>query len=203
VKAINDLAESIPLQQEWTMQEILSLDQVLIVEQQEISQAALTEAVEQALADALKGLMNMREQEGAKLDQVLVAHIDELRELIERIRSMSSQSVQKYRDRLKERIEQFTDGQLLDDRLLTEVAIFADRIDISEELDRLQSHFKQFMETLRTNEAIGRKLDFLMQEMHREVNTIGSKNQSAECSMAVVEAKAIVEKMREQVQNIE
>lgn len=203
IQVKNKLAENIPLEQNWTMQEILSLDEVLIVEQQEISQEVLTEAVNTALAEALSGLVMMREQEGDKLKQVLAAHVQKLSELIERIRTLSSQSVQKYRERLKERIEQFTEGQLLDDRLLTEVAIFADRIDISEELDRLQSHFNQFTETLHADEAIGRKLDFLMQEMHREVNTIGSKNQSAECSIAVVEAKAIVEKMREQVQNIE
>ncbi len=93
--------------------------------------------------------------------------------------------------------------QLLDDRLLTEVALFAERVDITEELDRLESHFDQLEETLEEAIPIGRKLDFLMQEMHREINTIGSKNQSSECSIAVVQAKTILEKMREQVQNIE
>ena len=91
----------------------------------------------------------------------------------------------------------------MDDRLLTEVAIFAERIDISEELDRLESHLGQLSETLNEKVAIGRKLDFIMQEMNREINTIGSKNQSTVCSIAVVQAKTILEKMREQVQNIE
>ena len=203
IQVKNKLAENIPLKAEWSMQEIMALDDVLIIEQQEISPDELAKAVEQALAEAIAGLLEMRVNEGGKLLEVLVAHIGELQQLIERIHEKSNGAVQKYRERLKERIEQFTDGRLLDDRLLTEVAIFAERIDISEELDRLQSHFKQFLETLRAKEAIGRKLDFLMQEMHREINTIGSKNQSAECSIAVVEAKAIVEKMREQVQNIE
>ena len=85
---------------------------------------------------------------------------------------------------------------------MMEVAIFAERADIAEELDRLESHFLQLEETLDETVAIGRKLDFLMQEMHREINTIGSKNQSAQGSVAVVQAKAILEKMREQVQNI-
>ena len=86
---------------------------------------------------------------------------------------------------------------------MTEVALFAERIDISEELDRLESHFHQLDETLNETVAIGRKLDFLMQEMYSEINTIGSKNQSTQCSIAVVQAKTILEKMREQVQNIE
>ena len=203
IRVKEQLAESIPLKADWSMREIIALENVLLIEQQEISPAQLTEAVEGALKQAIDGLLQMREREGEKLLEVLVAHISELQQLIERIHAKSSDAVQKYRERLKDRIEQFTNGHLLDDRLLTEVAIFAERIDISEELDRLHSHFKQFLETLRAEEAIGRKLDFLMQEMHREINTIGSKNQSAECSIAVVEAKAIVEKMREQVQNIE
>ena len=91
----------------------------------------------------------------------------------------------------------------MEDRILTEVPIFAEKLDISEELDRLESHFKQVEGTLEQSGSIGRKLDFLMQEMHREINTIGSKNQNAEISMMVVEAKTILEKMREQVQNIE
>src|SRR5690606_19766315 len=105
--------------------------------------------------------------------------------------------------RLAERIAEITISEQIDDRLLAEVALFAERIDISEELDRLASHFKQLEETLEQSSSIGRKLDFLMQEILREVNTIGSKNQSTKSAIAVVEAKTIIEKMREQVQNIE
>lgn len=203
IRVKEQLAENIPLKTDWSMQEIMALEDVLIIEQQEISPEQLIQAVEQALKRAIEGLSQMRESEGEKLLEVLEAHIGELQQLIERMHALANNAVHKYRERLKERIEQFTNGHLLDDRLLTEVAIFAERIDISEEIDRLQSHVQQFLETLSAKEAIGRKLDFLMQEMHREINTIGSKNQSAECSIAVVEAKAIVEKMREQVQNIE
>jgi len=108
-----------------------------------------------------------------------------------------------YCTRLVDRIAEVADGTLLDDRLLAEVAIFAERVDISEELDRLDSHFNQLEETLLETISVGRKLDFLMQEIHREINTIGSKNQSTEAAVAVVQAKTILEKMREQVQNIE
>ena len=203
IQVKNTLAENIPLKKEWSMQEIMALEDVLMVEQQEISQAELAKAIQRALTDAIEGLLSMRKAEGEKLLAVLQGYILDLQQLIEQIREWSNDAVHKYRERLKERIEQFTSGQLLEDRLLTEVAIFADRIDISEELERLASHFKQFLETLQESNAIGRKLEFLIQEMHREINTIGSKNQSSQCSIAVVEAKTIVEKMREQVQNIE
>lgn len=109
----------------------------------------------------------------------------------------------KYRERLTSRLQDIASGQLIEERIFTEVAIFAERIDITEELDRLTSHFSQLVETLNEPIAIGRKLDFIMQEMNREINTIGSKNQSTACSSAVVQAKTILEKMREQVQNIE
>ena len=111
--------------------------------------------------------------------------------------------MEKYRDKLIERIKGISQADYLEDRLLTEVAIFAEKADIAEELDRLASHLKQLDETLQEDTSIGRKLDFLMQEIHREINTIGSKNQSVDAANAVVQAKAIIEKMREQVQNIE
>ena len=133
----------------------------------------------------------------------MLQHKADLEAQIAHIRQTAPSAVEKYRNRLMTRLEEVANGQTLDDRLLTEVAIFAERIDISEELDRLDSHFNQLTETLNERVAIGRKLDFIMQEMNREINTIGSKNQSTDCSAAVVQAKTILEKMREQVQNIE
>ena len=122
---------------------------------------------------------------------------------IEQIRSVSSQAVEKYREKLLQRLQDITSSEEVESRILTEVAVFAERVDIAEELDRLSSHFEQLDETLRDNQPIGRKLEFLLQEIHREINTIGSKNQSSVASIAVVQAKSVLEKMREQVQNIE
>lgn len=199
----NELQQSVKMEEKWTMQEIVSLDQVLQIEKVEFLQEEIIEAVESALAVAIHNLVSMREREGQELRQVMLQYKFELEQQIVQIRKESPHAVAKYRERLLNRLQEIASGQELEDRLLTEVAIFAERIDITEELDRLESHFGQLSETLNENVAIGRKLDFIMQEMNREINTIGSKNQSSTCSIAVVQAKTVLEKMREQVQNIE
>ena len=202
-KAKEQLASKVPLEEKWTMQELLSLDQALVQEKPQLTPQDLLDAVEKAVSAALRQLIQMREREGQELQEAVVQYKEQLMEQIEKIRPFSSLAVEKYRTRLLERIAEVTESSILEDRLLAEVGIFAERVDITEELDRLESHFGQFEETLHENVSIGRKLDFLMQEMHREINTIGSKNQSTEASVAVVQAKTILEKMREQVQNIE
>ena len=203
IQAKQELTQTISMEEKWTMQEIVSLDQVLQIEKVEFLQDEIIEAVKSALNEAIQNLVHMREREGQELRQVMLQYKFELEQQIKQIRQEAPQAVQKYRERLLSRLTEVASGEQLDDRLLTEVAIFAERIDITEELDRLESHFGQLTETLNEKVAIGRKLDFIMQEMNREINTIGSKNQSAICSIAVVQAKTILEKMREQVQNIE
>ncbi|AWE06619.1 YicC family protein [Lysinibacillus sp. 2017] len=203
IQAKNELTQSVQMEEKWTMQEIVSLDQVLLIEKVEFLQEEILEAVKSALSEAIYNLVNMREREGQELRHVMLQYKFELEQQIIQIRKEAPQAVTKYRERLIGRLNEIASGQELEDRLLTEVAIFAERIDITEELDRLESHFGQLSETLTETIAIGRKLDFIMQEMNREINTIGSKNQSAACSIAVVQAKTILEKMREQVQNIE
>lgn len=203
LQAKKELSQTVPMEEKWTMQEIVSLDQVLQVEKIEFMQDEIIDAVKNALAEAIQNLIAMRDREGQGLQQVMLQYKSDLEAQIAEIRQYSPLAVEKYRERLMSRLEEVASGHSLDDRLLTEVAIFAERIDITEELDRLESHFNQLSETLTENIAIGRKLDFIMQEMNREINTIGSKNQSTQCSAAVVQAKTILEKMREQVQNIE
>ena len=203
IQAKQQLTQTVLMEEKWTMQEIVSLEQVLQIEKVEFLQSEIIEAVKGALNEAIQNLVSMREREGQELRQVMLQYKFELEQQIKQIRQEAPQAVQKYRERLHSRLKEVASGEQLDDRLLTEVAIFAERIDITEELDRLESHFGQLTETLNEKVAIGRKLDFIMQEMNREINTIGSKNQSAVCSIAVVQAKTILEKMREQVQNIE
>ena len=202
-KVKEELSQNMLMEEKWTMQEIAMLDQVLAVQKEELIHDEVLKAVEQALQQAIEQLIGMREREGSELKSVMLQYKEQLQQQVQCIRDTASDAVTKYRERLKQRVEEFTSGQLLEDRLLTEVALFAERVDITEELDRLESHFHQLEETLEEEISIGRKLDFLMQEMHREINTIGSKNQSSEASIAVVQAKTILEKMREQVQNIE
>lgn len=197
------LSHIVPIKDKWSMQEILSIENAILYEKNEIPTEQLILAVEKALKEATDHLIQMREREGEQLKTFLLQYKDELLEQINVIRKNSPNAVEKYRLKLIERMQQITDSNVFDDRILAEVALFAERVDISEELDRLESHFKQLVDTLNEPNSIGRKLDFLMQEMFREINTIGSKNQSTECSAAVVQSKTILEKMREQVQNIE
>lgn len=202
-KAKNELSEILSMEKQWTMQEILALDGALSYEQHELSPEQLIEAIRNASLEACEKLVAMRKQEGEQLKQVLLSYNTQLKELIQDIRSLSGEAVNKLRDKLVDRLKEIGNLEELEDRLLAEVTIFAEKLDISEELDRMDSHFHQLESTLEEPESIGRKLDFLMQEMHREINTIGSKNQNVEISIAVVQAKTILEKMREQVQNIE
>lgn len=191
------------MEEKWSMHEIAMLDTVLRIEKEEILQEDLTKAVKKATIQAIEELSKMRQFEGKQLQDEMLQYKQKLELQISIIRENSKEAVQKYRQRLKQRLEEFVISEELDARLLTEVALYAEKIDISEELARLHSHIQQLENTLKQTVPIGRKLDFLMQEIHREINTIGSKNQSALCSIAVVEAKSILEKMREQVQNIE
>ncbi|MGF9976084.1 YicC/YloC family endoribonuclease [Viridibacillus arvi] len=202
-EAREELQKQILLDEKWSMTELLSLEQALTVKVQETSKEEILTAVDQAVQQAANALIQMREREGQELQEAVVGFKTDLAEQIELIRKVADQAVQKYRDKLVTRIAELTDISALEERLLAEVAIFAEKADIAEELDRLSSHFTQLDETLQDNVSIGRKLDFLLQEIHREINTIGSKNQSVEASAAVVQAKTILEKMREQVQNIE
>lgn len=162
-------------------------------------------AVEKALQKALAGLVKMREREGAHLAKDLAARMAVIQQAIGRIARQAPQVQVRYREQLLERIK--SAGVSLpgvdDERLLKEVVFFADRADISEELTRLQSHFQQFAELAKSPEPVGRTLDFLSQELNREINTIGSKANDAVIAREVVVVKAELEKFREQVQNVE
>ncbi|CAM5187255.1 Large subunit ribosomal protein L28 OS=Ureibacillus acetophenoni OX=614649 GN=SAMN05877842_101415 PE=3 SV=1 [Ureibacillus acetophenoni] len=197
------LEKSLPIKDKWSMQEILSIENAILYEKNEVPIESLKIAFDNSLKEACEQLIEMREREGKQLKSFLLQYKDELLQQIQLIRKFSPQAVEKYRVKLMERIKEITETDTFDDRILAEVALYAERVDISEELDRLESHFQQLVDTLNENSSIGRKLDFLMQEILREINTIGSKNQSTECSVAVVQSKTILEKMREQVQNIE
>ena len=162
-------------------------------------------ALHKAAATALDALVKMREREGAHLERDLKARVKLVRQAAGRIQKAAPQVVERYRQQLLERVK--ASGLKLDgvddDRLLKEIVYFADRSDISEELTRLQSHFQQFEDCLRSSEPVGRTLDFLAQEMNREVNTIGSKANDGAISRDVVVLKTELEKFREQVQNVE
>jgi uncharacterized protein (TIGR00255 family) len=162
-------------------------------------------AVQKALKQALAGMLKMRQREGAHLAQDLALRVAVMRKTVARIQKHAPTVARRYRQQLLERIRSAgldAPGED-DDRLLKEVVYFADRSDISEELTRLQSHFQQFEDCRKSKEPVGRLLDFLAQEMNREINTIGSKANDSLISRAVVTVKAELEKFREQAQNVE
>lgn len=160
--------------------------------------------MERALSTALAELIKMREREGKHLAKDLIHRLKVIRQEIKAVRSLFPAVVKKYRAALFERIEKAgLDLSLDDERLLKEVTIFADRSDVSEELTRLESHLAQFAHHLRKNEPVGRTLEFITQEIFRELNTLGAKSNDAEISQHVVACKAELEKIREQIQNLE
>ena len=158
-----------------------------------------------ALRQALAALVRMREREGAHLARDLAARIEAMRKSTTRIQKQAPEVQERYREHLVERIKSagLAAPAAEDERLLKEVVFFADRSDISEELTRLQSHFRQFNDCLNAKEPVGRMLDFLAQEMNREVNTIGSKANDSLIAREVVKLKTELEKFREQAQNVE
>lgn len=183
----------------------------LIVSQRNVLQESVSEEqpdllplLLQAVQSALESLDQMRRREGEALRTDLAERRCELAGLVEQVRGRAPQVVAEYHAKLQQRLAKLLGGAELDpQRLAQEVALLADRCDITEELVRLESHFSQFDDALDLKEPVGRKLDFLMQEINREVNTIGSKANDATVTNLVVQMKAELEKMREQVQNIE
>ena len=160
--------------------------------------------VQRALTAALGELIKMREREGKHLAKDLIHRLKVLRQEIKAIRALYPDVVKKYRAALMERIQKAgLDLPVEDERLLKEVTIFADRSDISEELTRLESHLAQFAHHLRKNEPVGRTLEFITQEIFRELNTLGAKSNDAGISQHVVACKSELEKIREQIQNLE
>ncbi len=179
------------------MPEVTSIEEVEDIDEQ--FEYCLYEAVKSAVAS----LKQMRQREGKQLHTDLLHRLNEIEECVDDIILYAPTVVEKYRERLENKLKELQVNQFDEQRLLTEVTLFADRCDINEETVRLKSHLEQFKETLNCSEPIGRKLDFIVQEMHREINTIGSKANDLTISKYVVEMKNSLEKIREQVQNIE
>lgn len=187
-----------------TLAEVLAAEGVVRLEERTVDVEAAREAIRRALAGGLDALLEMRAREGEVLARDLGGRLGAVEAILARVAELVPRVVEHHRVRLAERVEELSRGIALDPaRLAQEVALFADRTDVTEETTRLRSHIGQVRALLGVAEPAGRKLDFLVQEMHREANTIGSKSQSAEIAALVVAMKAEIERMREQVQNVE
>ena len=202
-KAIGELSAALGCAGELSVLEYARMPDVLTVQEKEEDQQAVRELFDEALSGALCELVAMREREGESMKRDILEKLSRIGSLREEIEKRAPQVVTDYAAKLQERIAALTDGELDEARLLTEVAVFADRAAIDEELVRLLSHIAQIRATVDLTEPVGRKLDFLVQELNREVNPIGSKAMDAAIAQCVVAAKGEIEKLREQVQNVE
>lgn len=203
-RAFRELAEALGAPAAISWDQVVTQPGVMKLEEKGMNVEAATQAVQEALGQALKALEQMRQVEG----EAIYADLDARLKLIEgwsrEVAALAPKAVEDYRQRLTERVAELARGVAVDpQRLAQEVALFAERTDIAEEVTRLASHLEQFRALMASSEPAGRRMDFLVQEMHREVNTTGSKSQHAEISARVVSMKAEVERIREQVQNVE
>lgn len=204
LKELRSTAKRLSLPDNLTAQDLLSLPQVVRYEEQGIDPDATWEIAEKALNKALRQFIQTKNEEGAALERDLIQRFAKLETYVKRIRKRAPMVVRTYRKTLFKRLEEAGVGTALDDeRLVKEIALFADRSDISEELTRLGSHLDQALRKCRQAPPVGKNLDFLAQEMFREINTTGSKANDAKILTDVVEFKAELERIREQVQNIE
>lgn len=202
--SLKDLAQNLQISPNYSIIDLFRLPDVFSLEETEEDTEQLWKVLEPVLSEALRGLAAMREREGQALIQDVLERNNLILKAVEQIELRAPQVVTDYAERLRKRVaEMLPDATVDENRLATEIAIFADRASIVEELVRLKSHCSQMESLLRLDEPVGRKCDFLIQEMFREVNTIASKANDLQISQTAVDLKAELEKMREQIQNIE
>jgi uncharacterized protein (TIGR00255 family) len=204
IRALRELSLEYGLDMSVSAYELAKFPDVLQAEKRETDTNELYADILRALEDALSAFDTMRFREGERLYDDITGSIGEIRRLSALAAERSPVSVGDYRAKLEARMSEILRGTDIDEsRILTEAAIFADKVAINEELVRLASHLSQIEGAIRDGEPVGRRLDFLVQELNREVNTIGSKGNDAEMARIVVDMKAEIEKIREQAQNVE
>lgn len=203
-RAFAELAQALGVPDSTTVRDVAQVPNVVRLEEPSVDVARAQTALEAAVDQALTALEAMRAVEGQAIERDLLARLELVEKSAAEVKALGPPSLDEYRTRLTARIEELGRGLPVDpQRLAQEVAFFAERVDVAEELTRLSSHFEQFRRLCAAPEPAGRKLDFLVQEMSREVNTTGSKSASAGISALVVQLKAELERVREQVQNVE
>ena len=202
-RAARMIAEAVGVSGDITGKELMGLEGVVTLTEAEMDQDKVTVLCAEALEEAIAGVRTMRAREGLHLKEDLNLHLDTASGLRNRIAERAPEVVTEYRTRLESRIAQLGVSDADPQRLAQEVALMADRCAVDEELSRLESHLIQMTRYLDAEGEIGKKMDFLVQEMNREANTIGSKASDAAIAQLVVDLKSEIEKMREQIQNVE
>ena len=206
IKALRTLGERFDLRDDISIMRVAQNHDIFVIKKSEEDTEKDWNDLKVVLDEALDRFISARSREGENIERDLIAKVESVREKVNKIEELSLADVENYQSKLEAKLrEMLEDNRIVFDesRILTECAIFADRIAIDEELVRLRSHFDGFADILSSGEPAGRKLDFLIQEMNRETNTIGSKCQNSAIARLVVDIKCEIEKIREQIQNIE
>lgn len=202
--ALEEISKVLMIPNDISTLDIASMPEVLAIEELEEDQDLLWPYLREALDIAIKQMVNMRIEEGQELHKDLIMKIDFITESCQYLKIKAPAVVDEYEEKLTKKLENILNELDSDNsRLLTEIAIMTDKMSIDEEIVRLESHLKQLKIEISSDKPVGRKLDFLIQELNREANTIGSKSNNYDISKLVVDIKTNIEKMREQVQNIE
>lgn len=204
VKALKEISTNYDLKEDFGASTIARFPDVLIVRKSEEDEEKIWQLVKTIANEAVEKFIDMRKVEGKKMYDDVYSRSQFILDTVSFIEERSPQTVKEYNDKLVERVHDLLGDVTLDEgRILHEVAIYADKVAVAEETVRLRSHISQLRDFISSDEAVGRKLDFLIQEINRETNTIGSKCNDVEIARKVVEVKAEIEKIREQIQNIE
>lgn len=201
---LHKMGETFGIEDDIRVSTLSRYPEVFTMEEQAVDEEALWSSLKQALEQALARFVETRETEGKKLQEDLIGKLEGMKQVVAKIEERSPEIVAEYRKRLEEKVEELLgDVQMEEGRIASEVILFADKICTDEEIVRLKSHIDHMIQTLQAGNEIGRKLDFIAQEMNREANTILSKANDLEVSNLAIELKTEIEKIREQIQNIE
>lgn len=204
INALRGANESLGLTDDITLSQVSRFPDVFIVKKIIEDEESVWNNIRPVAEEAVAKFVSMRETEGAKMKDDLLSRLDFILKEVEKVEIQSPKTTENYRNRLYQKLKEvLSDNNIDEQRIVTEAAIFSEKIAVDEETVRLRSHISQFKELLETSEPVGRKLDFLVQEMNREANTIGSKAQDVAITKIVVDIKSEIEKIREQIQNIE
>ena len=204
VRALRSVADELQLKDDLSLSKLIKLPDVFCVQKTPDNEEEIWNDVAETASEALDKFVSMRELEGERLKCDILAKADLILTKVGMIEELSPQTVENYRNRLYQKLQEVLEGKDIDEqRIITEAALFSEKIAVDEETVRLRSHISQLKTMLDSDDTIGRKLDFIVQEMNRETNTIGSKAQDISITRIVVDVKAEIEKIREQIQNIE
>ena len=204
IKALGDLSKEYKIKNDLKVSTLALNSEMFKVRRVAVEDEVIEAAIMPVLEEAVENFIAMRSVEGERLLKDVTSRTENILSKVEFVEARSPETVTAYKEKITQKIkEMLSDNTVDEQRVLTEVAIFADKVAVAEETVRLRSHIKQFNSLLLSDEAVGRKLDFIVQEMNREANTIGSKAQDIEIAHTVVDIKSEIEKNREQIQNME